>query len=232
MKEKSKNKEYKYIYCIVDKKIKNNFGDIGVNENKVYTIPHKEFSIIVSDCFIKEIKDKKEIDLAIEHQYVIDTMIKRFNSLIPFNAGTLTKEEEIKNWIDKDYKKLMNILKKIKNKQEFGIQIFYNAKIKKQELKNSVKEYISKQKKLREELATKINQYKGEFYKQIKELVYDIKIREVKKSLDEKQMLLDIPCLVHQDKVKPLKNKLKEINNINDFSVNFNGPWPPYSFIN
>ncbi|NQU99690.1 MAG: GvpL/GvpF family gas vesicle protein [Parcubacteria group bacterium] len=225
-------KEPKYIYCILNKTIKSNFGEIGINENKVYSLPYKEFSIIVNDCSVKEIKDKKEIDLAIEHQYVIDKIMKRFNVLIPFNEGTLINGDKIKNWIDKNHQNLIDIFKKIKDKQEFGIQIFYNTKIKKQELTGKVKDYIDKQKKLRKELTTKINKYKEEFHKQIDELVDGIKIREVKKSLDEKQMLLDISCLVHKDKVKLLKNRLKEINNMKDFSVNFNGPWAPYSFAN
>ncbi len=229
MKEKAQNKKYKYIYCIINERIKNNFGNIGINENRVYSIPYKEFSIILDNCSVKEIKDKKPFDLAIEHQYVIDKMMKKFNSIIPFNASTLVKEEEVKEWIDKEYEKIKKVLEKNRDKQEFGIQVFYNTLIK-HELKNSVKEYISQQKKLREEIATKINQYKEEFYKQINELVDDIKVRKIKKSLDDKQLFLDISCLVHKNKVKSLKNKLKEINSMKEFSVCFNGPWAPYSF--
>lgn len=230
MKDIQKNKEYKYIYCIINKNIKKNFGKIGINENRVYTIPYEKFSIIINDCSVKEIKDKKNIDLAIEHQYVVDAMMKKFNTLIPFNAGTLIKEENIKNWIDKNYKKFLNIFKKIKNKQEFGIQIFYNITIKKRELTDKVKDYINKQKNLREELMVILIKYKGDFYNQISEIADEVKNIEINQSSIDKQMLLNLACLVDKNKIEKLTNYLKKINN-NEFSVNFNGPWAPYSFV-
>ncbi|MBU3912601.1 MAG: GvpL/GvpF family gas vesicle protein, partial [Nanoarchaeota archaeon] len=159
-------------------------------------------------------------------------MTKKFDTLIPFNAGTLIKEEKIKNWIDKDYQKLTSIFERIKNRQEFGIQIFYNTKIEKQKLKGKVKDYVDKQKKLRKELMSKLTKYKEDFYNQIVKIVDETKNVESSTSLVDKQNLLNLICLVDKNKIEKLKNYLKKINNMKGFSVNFNGPWAPYSFVN
>lgn len=230
----------KYIYCIIDKTIKKNFGLIGIDDKKVYSIPFKDVSAIVQD-FSPELKQnflrkskEKQLNAIIEHQYVIDRVMKEF-TLIPFNIGTIIggDEEKVKEFLNKRYQELKAILEKNKNKFQYGIQIFYESKdtksSKNEELKEGVKAYILKQKEKREKLMTKLNYHRKNFYDQISKLVDEIKIEKSTKDLSKNE-IINLSCLVKLNKVKELKQELRKINKP-PFSVKFNGPWPPYSFV-
>ncbi|GFP26530.1 hypothetical protein HKBW3S25_02025, partial [Candidatus Hakubella thermalkaliphila] len=46
----------------------------------------------------------------------------------------------------------------------------------------------------------------------------------------DKQMLMNLSCLVRKDKSKELGEELEKINTMERFSVRIKGTWPPYSF--
>ena len=203
----------------MDKEIKRDFGKIGIDDKRVYANPYRKFSIICHNLKdIKELENKKRMDLMVEHLYVIDFITKKYNTVIPFYANTIVEEEKLKEWIDKNHKHLKEILKKLKNEQEFNIDIFYNPE-KKAELESSVEDYIK-------EVKTKIDKYKKDFYDMIEENVDDIRIN---KSLENE--LITLSCLIHKNKIEQFKAILKKINNLNGIRVEVTGPWPPYNFI-
>jgi hypothetical protein len=43
-------------------------------------------------------------------------------------------------------------------------------------------------------------------------------------------MILNVACLVHEDRIKNLGSKLGQLKK-ESFAVRFTGPWPPYSFV-
>lgn len=214
-----------YVYCIINKKIKQSFGGIGVEDKDVYTIPYKDISLVVHDS------DKEprlsEDDHIICHHYVIDFLTKRFNTAIPFGINTFIKKEKARLFLEKNYETLKKRLDSLKDKSEFVVQIFYEPKPKKTELKGSVKDYILKQRRLRNEVMKEIEKSREEFYNQIKKAVDDIKIRNDR---GNKKSLLSVSCLVHKDKVKALEMSLKKINNRPEFNVCFSGPLTVCSF--
>lgn len=209
----------KYLYCIINKEVKKNFGKIGIANKRVYAIPYRKFSIVSHNLKgIEELENKEKTDLMIEHLYVINVIMKKYNAIIPFYANTLVETKKLKEWIDKNYKQLKEISKEVRSKQEFGIDIFYSPE-KKAELEGSVEDYI-------EEIKTKIAKYKKDFYNMIEESVDDIKIN---KTLENE--LITLSCLVHKNKIEQLKTVLKKINNFKEVKVEVTGPWPPYNFI-
>ena len=70
-----------------------------------------------------------------------------------------------------------------------------------------------------------------DFYARIKKCVDEIKVEKAKKTDEERQMLMNLSCLVHKKKSKELGEELERINEQEGFSVRFTGPWPPYSFV-
>jgi hypothetical protein len=48
---------------------------------------------------------------------------------------------------------------------------------------------------------------------------------------EDKQMLLNLSCLLFKEKSKILGEELEKINHLKGFFVRFTGPWPPYSFV-
>lgn len=212
-----------YVYCVINKGVKQSFKETGVEDKKVYTVPYKGLSLAVHDSSKEPELDEE--DYLISHQYVIDFLTKRFNTVIPFNINTFIRKEKIETFLEKNYDAFKEKLESLKDKSEFTVQIFYEPEPKKLELKGSVKNYILKQKKLRKRILEEVANFRERFYNQIKEVVDDVRIKEDGKSL------LSVSCLVHKDKVKELEALSKKIGKLPKFKVSLSGPWTVCSFV-
>lgn len=247
-------KEGRYVYCVADKSRTIKFGKIGIKNNNVYTISHKDLCAVVHNCksqaYVSD--DEEKVKNWIKtHQNVIDVASEKLGAVVPLTFDIIVKgsNEDVVDWLRKDYERLKKILRKVKNKQEFGIQIFWDEKKigdkiaeTNQEIQN-LKEGINKVSEgegyfykntietiLKREMEKKADEHFKKFYDIIKNYVNNIKIDKIKKEKG-KQMLMNLSCLVHENKVKNLGRELERINKLDGFSVKFTGPWPPYSFV-
>ncbi len=252
--------EARYIYCITGDTEKITFGNIGIEDNEVYTIPCQDLCAVVHNCpaepYKSEDKDIMQTWVMV-HQKVVDIAMEKFGAVLPMGFDTIIKGEEdissdenIKKWLMVDYENLRQKLAKFKNRAEFGVQIFWDPKVigkklieNNQEIKNLNEELKSKSKGLaymykqklenllKKELEVEAERYFKNFYERIKKCVDDIKVEKTKKQEDDKQMLLNLSCLLFKEKSKILGEELETINNMEGFLVRFTGPWPPYSFV-
>lgn len=248
------DEEGRYVYCVANKSKTIKFGKIGIENNNIYTIHHKDLCAVVHKCksqaYISDDEEKVK-DWIKSHQNVIDSASQKLGTVIPLTFDVIVKgsNKDIVEWLKKDYEQLENILKKIKNKQEFGVQIFWDEKKigekiaeTNQEIQN-LRRAIEKVSEgeayfykntietiLKNEIEKNADEYFKKFYNIIKEYVDELKIDKIKKEKD-KQMLMNLSCLVHKNKVKKLGAELEKINRYDEFSVKFTGPWPPYSFV-
>ncbi len=214
-----------YIYCLIENRTKENFGNIGIEDKEVYTIPYLDISLVVHDSD-NEPRLSKE-DHVICHQYIINLLTMKSSTIIPFPINTFIKKEKAIQFLEKNYETFKKRLEKIKDKAEFVVQIFYEPKPKKAELEVSVKDYMLKQKKLRAEVINEIAELSEKFYNHIKEVADDIKIRNDK---EENKPLLSVSCLIHKNGIERFKGSLKEISNIPGISICLSGPWAVCSF--
>ncbi len=249
--ENEKSDTGMYVYCVAKNKGSINFGKIGIEQNEVYTVSREELCTVVHKCKAEPYKsdDAETVKNWIKtHQSVIDAASKKLGTVIPLSFDVIIKGEEkdVNLWLDNDSKNLKEKLKKIENKQEFGIQVFWdkeaiaatiaeeNEEIKKlkEELKQQTKgkAFFCKQKienLLKKDMEKKADQEFKKLYSQIKKFTEDIKVEKLK----ENNMLLNLSCLTHKKNEKPLGASLDKINKQKEFSVRFTGPWPPYSFV-
>lgn len=250
-KDFEETKDGRYVYCVAYSNKSANFGNIGIENNEVYTLPYGEICAVVHKCPAKPYKsdDSEEVKNWIKtHQNVIDKAYEELGAVIPFSFDVIIKgdNDKVLDWLKAESKILEEKIEKIKGKQEFGIQILWdkgliakktaetNEEIKK--LKKEMDElskglaYFNKQKMeniLKKEIEKKAVLYFEEFFNNIKGHVEDIKAEKIK----DKDMLMNLSCLVFEDKAKELGAELDKINKIKEFSVRFTGPWPPYSFV-
>lgn len=249
-----------YLYCVANGNQKVNFGNIGIEENKVYTIPYQGLCAVVHNCRPEPYKseDKEKVKLWVTaHEKVVEVAWERFGTVLPLGFDTIIKgeeetapEENMKSWIKDDYKNLKEKITKLKGKAEYGVQIFWdpkvigeklienNSEIKKlnEEIKSKSKglAYMYKQKLenlLKKEMEKEADRYFKDFYEQIKRCVNGIKVEKTKKIEEGKQMLTNLSCLLPKEESKVLGDELEKIKNIEGFFVRFTGPWPPYSFV-
>jgi dGTP triphosphohydrolase len=159
-------------------------------------------------------------------------------------------DQVVRDWLREDYDRLSALMEKIEDKDEYGVQIFYDPKIMSELIAHQREEV----KKIKEEMATKspgmaymykqrlekaakaemeklADEWFRDFYSNIKKHTEDIVVEKTKKPEKDKVMLLNLSCLVSKEKVESLGEELEKINNMEGFSVRFTGPWPPYSFV-
>ena len=250
-----------YLYGIADADIQTELGRIGIEENKVYTIPYKELSAIVHDSPLEPYKsdDEEVVKGWVEtHQHVLDVAEDKFGTVIPFGLDRIIKpvantpaKDVLNNWMADEFDSLKEKIEKIRGKKEYGVQIFYipsvmsekiaaeNEEIKKikeeMESKSPGTAYMYKQKleiAIKKEMESRMVSRFKDFYDRIREHVVEIKVEKTKRT-DEKdrQMIMNLSCLVANDTYKALGVVLEEIDKEEGFFVRFTGPWPAYSFV-
>lgn len=246
----------RYVYCIAKGSEQTSFGKIGLEANEVYGIPSNGLIAVVHNCKAKayDSKDEGQVKEWIkQHENVIEKAQEKFETIVPLSFDVIIKgkdaSKEVANWLQTEKERLERNLEKVKGKQEFGVQIAWDAAIigeklseEKEEIKKLVKEiknlpkgkaYFIKQKimkLLKQEMEKLADQKFKQFYSEIKKHSYEIKVEKNKK-IEGKQMLMNLSCLVEKNKVELLGKELNKINKLTGFSVRFTGPWPPYSFV-
>jgi hypothetical protein len=252
--------EGRYLYCIVECKEKMSLGKIGIDGNEVYTIPYKDLAAVVHNCPEEPYKsDEQEImtNWVLTHQQVTDAAWEKFGTVIPLGFDTIIQKKEgrgpdenIQKWMEDDYDHLKNKFEKIRGKAEYGVQIFWNPKIiskkiekESQGIKDLQAEmntkpkgvaYMYRQKLenlLKTEMEKEADRCFKDFYEKIKQCVDEIKVEKTKKPEGDKQMLLNLACLLPKEKSEILGDELEKIHNMEGFTVRFTGPWPTYGFV-
>jgi len=258
MASRNNNEEGRYLYCIVNNGKETDFGQMGIEDNSVYTVSFNDISAVVHRCDAKPYKtgdEKKAEEWILTHQYIIDLATKEFGTVIPLTFDTIFKgdDETVKQWLREEHRQLKTLLEKLEGKAEYGVQIFLEndfveeALEENEELQRLKKEIENKprgaayllRKKLEKRLDVErrllADKHAKNLYNQIKKLVDDMKLDSTKKEVPEKwrgkQMILNLACLAHKDNVQDLGKMLGEVNKREGFAVRFTGPWPPYSFV-
>jgi len=249
----------RYAYGIADSGVAVNLGNIGIENTEVYTIPYKGLCAVVHNCPTEPYKSEDEEVVkgwVQTHQKVLDAAMEKFDAVLPLGFDTIIKTEDeadpkqvVKDWLRDDFENLREKIDKVKGKQEFGVQIFYDPKVmgeviaqESEEIQKLKEEmaaqkpgmaYMYKQKvekAVKEEMEKRAEKYFKDFYGAIKNQVDDIKVEKVKKD-EDRTMFMNLSCLVLKEKAEDLGNELERIDNMDGFSVRFTGPWAVYSFV-
>ena len=250
--------EGRYLYCIINCGEETDFGQMGIEDNFVHTVPFNDIGAVVHRCEAKPYKteDKEKAgEWILTHQYVIDLATKECGTIIPLTFDTIFKgdDETVKQWLREEYRELKTLLEKLDEKAEYGVQVFVendfvekapeqNEEIQrlKKEIENKPKgaAYLLRKKmerKLELERKALADKHARNLYNQIRKLVDDVKFDSIKREVPEKwkgkQMILNLACLARKSNIQSLGNKLGEVNKRDGFAVRFTGPWPPYSFV-
>jgi len=248
-----------YLYCVAEGSEESDFGEIGIDDNRVYTIGYQDLSAVVHDCpaVAYDSKDKEMVKKWImTHQRVVEQSLEKLGTVLPFSFDTIIQEEEnissqenVIRWLASDYEKLKEKIDKVRGKAEYGVQIFWDPIIIADKIIQDVPEirkiddqmksksagmaYLYEEKLkglMKKEIEKRADDYFKEFYGRVRPEVDDIKIDKTKKTDNELQMLMNLSCLVVKEKVGGIGEVLDNIQSKEGFSVRFTGPWPPYSF--
>jgi hypothetical protein len=194
------------------------------------------------------------------HQHVLDVAEEKLGIVIPFSFDMIIKPEDknnanakevLKRWMSEEFDGLKEKMEKIGGKKEYGVQIFYIPSVMSEKIAEEGEEirkikeemqskgpgvaYMYRQKietAIKKEMESRMDSHFKDFYGRIKKHVGEIKVEKAKKTDEkDKQMIMNLSCLVAMDKYKELGAELEEIDKEEGFSVRFTGPWPAYSFV-
>ncbi len=244
-------KEGKYIYGIIRNSENIDFGHIGIgNRNDhVYGVVYRDICAVVSSTPIIQYEARR-INM-IAHQKVLEEVMKRFN-VLPVRFSTISPHDNdnaIINILSADYRRLDDLLDKMKGKKELGLKVIADeSKI----YENIIQKYDSIR-SLRDKL---INQPSDKIhYQRVK--VGEMVAEALKKEIETyKKIILDALTPIADD-LKITDNYgnlmilnaaflIKEINEVKfDEAVNnldskyadlmtfkYVGTLPPYNFVN
>lgn len=249
-----------YVYGIGDKGVRESLGRIGIEGTEVYTIPYRDMCIVVHNCSAEPYQsDDDEVvkNWLFTQQEVLDVIWEKYGVVLPMSFDMIIEgkngrsaEEELKVWIEENYDEFHKKIIKLKNKQEYGVQVMIDTEALSakfletdEKLRRKKKEIDTKSQGIaymeREQLKDLVKErieetadlYFKEFYSMIKECTEDIVIGKTKKVEGNKQMIMNLSCLVSKDKVVELGDELEKMENKDGVSVRFSGPWAPFSFV-
>jgi hypothetical protein len=241
--------EGKYVYCIIESPVPRNFGSIGIGGrgDEVHTIHHRSLAAVVSDTPVVVYDPTRENALA--HEHAIEAVMKEF-TVIPMSFGTVFRTEgDVVEFLKDTQDALVDVLRKLKDKIEFGLKVNWEPETVLQEVEQESEEI----RRLKEEimsnrlastyfarmqlgrlvesaLAEKSDAYVREIYDHLRDCATASRHN---KPIGEK-MILNAAFLVERDRAPDFDVKVQEIakNYEGKLRFQYTGPWPPYNFVN
>ncbi|TRZ68909.1 MAG: hypothetical protein D4Q77_00620 [Methanothrix sp.] len=251
--------EGRYLYSIINSGAELSFGDIGIDDSDVYTIPHKDIAAVAHSCKARpyDTKDDEKVkEWILAHGYVIDQATKKFGTVLPFSFDVIVRGDDntVKEWLDTNYNLFKGDLDRVEGKAEYSVQIFCDQEklaemivsgdqeiaILKKKIEKMPKgvAYLLQRKlelKIKDGVSGEISRLAGDFGTKIRKHVWETKVEgkpsQVPEKYKDKMLVVALSCLVQDNNVGKLGRVLDEINHREGFAVRFTGPWAPFSFI-
>jgi len=249
-----------YVYGIVRGENQFNLGPIGINDSPVYTLPAGNGLCAVIHHCVAEAYVPPDDDTAkrwlFTHQAVLDKVQEQFGPVLPMGFNNIVflagrdPREVIKGWLGEQGEYFSALFQRLARKQEFGVKVLVEEEILKravlqenEQLRSIKAEMESKPEGIRymhreklertvlEALEQKAASFFDEIYATIRELCADIQVEKTKKPPAGKRLIASFACLVAEEKAEQLGQALAGIERREGFTVEFTGPWPPYSFV-
>ncbi len=125
----------RYLYCIIESKKNEEFGEIGIGGSKVYSVTYKELGAVVSNSLGEN--PIEVLSEGITHQKVVEEVMKNF-TIIPMSFGQVPKsEEDVKGFLAEHYDELKEMFRKIEGNVELGLKASWKMDMIIKELVNS-----------------------------------------------------------------------------------------------
>lgn len=236
-----------YTYAVV--------GDRQLKTDNIFLVTYKDLTLIgkmvdISD-FQKELqgalKNPKTMEAVLtEHQDFLDRLMRK-TTVVPFQFGTILKDKKgAADYLKSSYAKYKELLKKFKDRQEWGVRVFADLKKFKTsiaQIKSNVSSsgtaYLLRKKQEEEaEKATneKLTSFSEEILTGLKELAFEYKVTKSAQRFSEKgEVLISVfAFLILKSKIRKFNQKVAKLGKkYQEFGLRLtsSGPWPAYNFV-
>jgi len=244
----SAGQDGKYVYCIIRHQAAREFGDIGIGGgSRVYTVHHGQLAAVVSDTPIVIYDPTRENVLA--HEFVNETVMREF-TVIPMSFGTVFRsEEDVGQLLRSTYDAFTDVLEKMKDKIEFGVQIRWDR----DRVVESVEQDNDEIRKLKEEITRNassstyfarmqlgrlieraLEECAGRYVATVHEELKRVSVASRSNKVIGDRMIMNAAFLVNRSGEKTFDEAVKALSLKYEHLLVFKytGPWPPYNFVN
>jgi len=206
--EKERRKEEaKCFYCIIPFSKEKSFGNIGMNNSEVYTIPYRDVAAVVSDSPMKDYELTE--DNTRRHEAVLRQVMEE-HTVVPVEFGTTIKNERIlRRLLMKAYNPARECLRLVDKKVELGLKAVLNEGIM----------FAGPEK--REECVSDILASLKTMAKQA-----------VTGDLFSDRLILNASFLVNKEYIDAFSEKVSQLQEKYPMlKLLYSGPWAPYNFV-
>ncbi|MBI2871842.1 MAG: GvpL/GvpF family gas vesicle protein [Chloroflexi bacterium] len=247
-----------YVYCVAPAIEATGLGPTGIEGREVRAVAHNGLCALVHHCPAQPYQsDDAEVTASwvLAHHRVVETAWRRCGTVLPITFNTIIRaeegsaEESLRAWLNRECPRLEERLRSLAGKAEYGVQLFWNiAVIGKKvaqgspQLRALEEEIRSKsrglaymyrqrlERLLRSEMEARAEEESRDLYARLDRCVESIHIERAKRDQNERQMLMDLSCLVSAERYPELEAELKKVGQREGLYVRLTGPLPPYSF--
>jgi Gas vesicle synthesis protein GvpL/GvpF len=239
-----------YVYCIIESPEPRSFGKIGIGGrgDEVYTIHYKELAAVVSRTPLMVYDPTRENALTHEHVNEI-VMIDNGFTPVPMSFGTLFKtEEDIVEFLKDTYEALRDVLRKMKDKLEFGLKVNWDRETVLADVERDYEEIRRLKAQIENDQATStyfarmqlgrlVEQALAErselFVREIYDELRDAAIASRSNKVIGDRMIMNAAFLVERTTADLFDKKVQSIGKRYEGKLKFTytGPWPPYNFV-
>jgi len=206
-KRKRREEEAKYLYCVIPFSKEKSFGNIGVNNSEVYTIPYRDVAAVVSDSPMKDYELTE--DNTRRHEAVLRQVMEE-HTLVPVEFGTTIKNERIlRRLLRKAYDPARECLKLVDNMVELGVKGILD------------KDIVFVENEKRKEC---ISDILGSLNTRAKQAVMG--------DLFSDRLFLNASFLVNKEGMNAFSNEVTSLQEKYPMlKLLYSGPWAPYNFV-
>jgi len=206
-KKRRRKEEGKYFYCVIPFSKEKSFGNIGINNSEVYTIPYRDVAVVVSDSPMKDYELTE--DNTRRHEAVLRQVMEE-HTVAPAEFGTTIKNERIlRRLLRKAYDPTRECLKLVDNTVELGVKAVLNEDI--------VYAEPEKRKECISDILVSLNTRAKQ---------------SVTGDLFSDRLMLNASFLVNKEGINAFSDEVAKLHERYPMlKLLYSGPWAPYSFV-
>lgn len=199
----------KYVYCIIPYNSERwSFGNVGIGNTEVYTMPFKDVAAVISDSPLQDYTLRE--DYVKTHENVIRQVMEN-HTVVPMAFGMVFADEEtLSSVLERAYEPIKRAIELLKNRIELGVKVI---------LPKDIVDSFDDEKRRQcaldvfESLSKKAVQFvNGELFSE--RLILNASFLVDKANMDD-----------FSEEVGRLEEKYGELK------FQYTGPWAPYSFV-
>lgn len=229
----------RYLYGIIETRKRESFGNIGVGNSEVYTLPHEDIGAVISDI---PANYKVEVEEAVTHEKTLRKIMET-HTIIPMGFAVIAKTEaEIKNILKQGRMKFKNKLEKIDNRLQINVKISWDKSIladileENEEIRKLAAEAKTADQSLKIGLGRKVksalDQRKNEYLKNIHSVLGNLSSGFKETKITDQNTVMNASFLVGKEQEQKFYDKTNELEKEYEkkLTILVVGPLPPYNF--